>query len=104
MRVATGREHNHLLITNQRSTDVVARRPSVIDSHTAFANTPYPRKGYTYARGSSINSVEGLGFERRYVRVILGCLRRWGLLAWRKTPRTPETERRHGRLSDGSPA
>ena len=83
LRVATGREHNHLLITNQRSTDVVAQRPSVIDSHTVFANVPYPKtdkRNYDYARSSNINSTEGFAFERRYVKVILGSLHRWRLL------------------------
>jgi hypothetical protein len=83
LRVATGRAQNHLLITNQRSTDVVAGRPSVIDSHTMFASVPYPkteRRNYDYARSSNFNSSEGFDFERRYVKVIFGCLRRWGLL------------------------
>ncbi len=79
LRNMTGSDHNRIIITNQRA-DPPEKRLYHVDKYTSFFYCPYPDKNYTWFAPESADSDGGLVYERNYVRLLFGCLRRWGLL------------------------
>jgi hypothetical protein len=76
----TGRQDDYIVLTSQ-SAKSPRGRVREIDDRTFALYCPYPSRDYTWFDLNVADSPEGLAFERKYVRLLFNCLRRWGLLA-----------------------
>jgi hypothetical protein len=79
LRRHTGRHDNHIVLTNQTAgaEGISLHR---IDDTTIFFHCPYPKKGYFWNLDESVDSAEGVAYERRYVELIQESLAQFGLI------------------------
>jgi hypothetical protein len=75
----TGREDNHIIVTNQKMPPE-GKYLHKVDDTTFFFFWPYPDKSYVWHDDDTADGRSGLIYERKYLSYLRYCLNRWDLV------------------------